>query len=196
MAMLLHTVVQMFLQIIIVIAIALEPQIVPMNEGVRDVRTWHNPTDPAMSFTFSTPEGYEACPAVGSSDTIVASGIAKGWHLEGRLWLSYVTTNGRTKVPNGSHVIDFTSQQPNSSFSFEVEYPPAEKWPNYGDQSNQQVLHVDLAIVVTDETGELVRWIGGDPIHAPGTLGPGGQDWSITCFTQRPSLFLPLVSHS
>ncbi len=32
-----------------------------------------------------------------------------------------------------------------------------------------------------DEEGFTVDWVGGDQVNAPGTLGPGGQDWDVFC---------------
>jgi hypothetical protein len=34
--------------------------------------------------------------------------------------------------------------------------------------------------------GNKVMWVGGDQTNAPGTLGPGGQDWDVYCRDRTP----------
>ena len=41
-------------------------------------------------------------------------------------------------------------------------------------------------IEVTDQNGARVAWLGGDIVNAPGTLGPGGQDWDVFCLEPPP----------
>jgi hypothetical protein len=160
----------------------------------RDVRSWSNPMTENQTVTFSTPESYEACPLAGTSDTLIASGIPAEWQLNGRVWLTYSDGNSRIDIPGGQYSVAFVSPQSNSSLSFEVPYPSAEEWPSKNTDLTQRELHVDLAIVVTDEHGKGVPWIGGDLVHAPGTLGPGGQDWSVICSVPALALFMPLIS--
>jgi hypothetical protein len=185
--------VQTFIQITLVITLELEPWAAAATGAVRDTRTWHNPEDASMAFTFSTLESYEACPGSGASDEITATGIGEGWHLAGAIWLTYFDGENTIDVPNGRFPVDFTSAHPNSSFSFTVYYPSSESWLKRRDLIDEKTLHVDVAIEVTDEHRDSVQWIGGDLVNAPGTLGPGGQDWFITCFV-KSSLFLPLLS--
>lgn len=157
----------------------------------RDERTWHNPTR-TQSLTFSTPQDYIACPEPGTTDAIIASDIPQGWRLRGEVVMTYLDGDARIEVPNGRYQVDFTSAQPNDTFTFDVEYPPVDEW--HRNSSNYRGVYVDIAIEVTNENDIIIDWVGGDPINSPGTLGPGGQDWGINCLFPAPPTYLPFIS--
>ena len=121
------------------------------------------------SFTFSSMDTRSDCTSRG--DIITTTGLRAGWTLDG-----YV----RVRRPDNAQEFSFITVNQSSDLNLLVPYPPLTQWQDNG--SNVEV-HVDIAIQVLDQDGDLVNWIGGDLDNAPGVLGPGGQDWDIFCET-------------
>ncbi|MBE2238149.1 MAG: hypothetical protein IAE81_10185 [Caldilineaceae bacterium] len=133
----------------------------------RDTRTWADPNS-GPSFTFSVPDIYNSCSTRG--DRIWTTGMRAGWRLNG---------NVRVRQPLSPDVV-FTEIAVNQTgdLNLLVPYPPVSEWQ---DNTSNREIHVDLSIGVFDENNVQVGWIGGDPVNAPGVLGPGGQDWDVYC---------------
>ena len=131
----------------------------------RDTRTW---TDTATgdTFTFSTPDIFNSCSTRG--DRIYTIGMQPGWRLEGTVTV---------RQPNGSQIFSTLTVDQTGELDLLVPYPPVSQWQ---DNISNREIHVDLSIVVLDENGATVSWIGDEPT-APGILGPRQQDWDVFC---------------
>jgi hypothetical protein len=140
----------------------------------RDTREWTNGT---VTIRFSTPETYESC-VEQNSDTIFTVGVPSNWRLLGSVRVSFITDAG--PVLHEEIPVDQLDD-----LNLLITYPPLSTWPL---QSNGIAeIHVDVAIEVFDQNGQKALFVGGDPINAPGTLGPGGQDWDVFCVEPPPT---------
>ncbi|GAB4540865.1 MAG: hypothetical protein Kow0063_31170 [Anaerolineae bacterium] len=149
--------------------------VVQAETPLRDTRSWTDPVDGEPTITFSTPETYWSCTS--ASDRIYTEGVPANWSLVGHVNIYWATPdNGMELVPDGAYVIDQLGD-----LDLTLNYPPASTWPDYDPLAwDAREIHVDLGIVVRDENGQVVSWVGGDQTNALGTLGPG-QDWDLWC---------------
>jgi len=136
---------------------------------VRDTRSW---TRNGLTVTFSTLEHYHSCALETTYDTIWTSGVAADWTLSGWVRVDYITNKGRVLV----HLYPVRQT---GDLRLQVSYPPVTQWPVMS--SGTAEIHVGMSIYVYDQNQDLVRWVGGDPIRAPGALGQGEQDWDVFC---------------
>jgi uncharacterized repeat protein (TIGR01451 family) len=170
-----------------------------LSARVRDTRTWKRGS---LAITFSTPEHYSGCGSativntaavaddgthgadptpdnntardtdrVVASDVIWTTGVPATWRLVGWVRVEYLTDSGRRLIR------EYRIRQ-TGDLTLTVAYPPVSQWPVMSNGVAE--IHVDLAIEVYDSGGRSVRWVGGDRLRAPGTLGPG-QDWDVWC---------------
>ncbi len=137
----------------------------------RDTRTW---SDGTVRITFSTPETYGDCKPRELTDTLYTDGVPTSWRLTGRVNVGYVSDGAFT-------ILRVVPVDQTGDLALTIEYPPhAEIRPH-----THGILeyHVEPQIEVFDDRGRKNPFIGGDLTRAPGTLGPGGQDWDIFCAT-------------
>ncbi len=149
---------------------------VPDNK--RDTRSWTDPGGSGLTITFSTPETYHSCTS--AFDRIYTEGIPDTWQLSGTVRVMYITPTGPEPVPNGEYPINQVG-----NLDLTITYPPVWQWPDVNPTTRE--LHVDVSIQVRNK-GFTVDWVGGDLAGAPGTLGPGGQDWNVFCNPPRYTL--------
>ena len=138
-------------------------------------------THDGITITFETPDTYHACLDETTFDTITATGLPEGWTLDGWVRVVYITGEGRQDVPGGFYDVHHVGP---AGFSLEVSYPPVSEWPVFVDPNTGNCLveiHVDLSIVVKDQDGASVEWVG----DFPGNLGPG-FDWDVFCLVPPP----------
>jgi hypothetical protein len=137
----------------------------------RDTRTW---TEGKVSVTFSTPETYGSCRPRDLTDEVYTVGVPTSWRLAGRINVGFVREGVFTilrVVPVDTH----------GDLALTIEYPPhTELLPH---AHGVLEYHAEPQIEVFDDRGRKSHFIGGDLERAPGTLGPGGQDWDIFCAT-------------
>jgi hypothetical protein len=169
----------------------------------RDTRSWADPSDGDPDITFSTPEHYSGCRSgtmmtniatvtddgahgpdptpdnntasdtdrVIAFDVIWTTGVPDDWTLKGWVRVEYVVDTQRILIRE--YEINQTGD-----LDLRLTYPPVGEWPVMSNGVAE--IHVDLAIEVYDDKGQLARWVGDDRRRAPGTLGPG-QDWDVWC---------------
>lgn len=143
-------------------------------------------TNGSQTVYLTVPFDAQLCPQEstgGCCDKIVVTGLTPGWTIEGNVQIYFFFT---TKYPDGdprqrmlynSFTIPVTPIGDSGKFvESRICYPPAHGWPS-------AEMHVDFNLVVKDENGLKVPWIGDDLTNAPGTLGPGGRDWDPTCYS-------------
>ncbi len=133
--------------------------------------SWTDPGGSGLQITFTTPDTYYSCTSPG--DRIYTTGIPGNWTLKGHV-------NVVVTLPDGSwQSVKYYTVNQSGDLDLTLSYPPAWTWPYLPPPADTRELHVDLAIVVRDEHGQIVPWVGGDP-NLPGVLGPG-QDWDVYC---------------
>lgn len=140
--------------------------------------TWDDPGGSGISISFSTPDTYASCQDVTTTDTLTTTGVPSDWSVRGSVRVQYVTDSGRQDVPDGTYAVDQTG-----NLNLVISYPPISEWPVQSNGTAE--IHVDLSLGIYDENGVRIRWVGGDPDRAPGTLGPG-QDWDVFCINPPP----------
>jgi hypothetical protein len=158
-------------------AIALAGSVVGVSAlaPVYDTRTW-GPID-GVTVTFSVPDFYSSCQSTGLTDSVTTTGIPANWRLFGQILVGYIGPTGAFMVTETIPVDQL------GDISIPINYPPhanIQLNPN-GDFE----YHVSPQIEVFNN-GIKVTWIGGDLANAPGTLGPGGQDWDVLCREPEP----------
>jgi hypothetical protein len=141
----------------------------------RDTRTW---TDGKVRVTFSSPETYGSCRPSDLTDDVYTQGVPAAWHLAGRINVGFVTDGVFT-------ILKVVPVDTYGDLALTIEYPPhSEVLPH---THGMLEYHAEPQIEVFDEVGRKSHFIGGDLTRAPGTLGPGGQDWDIFCATTANS---------
>jgi hypothetical protein len=141
----------------------------------RDTRTW---TDGQTRVTFSVPETYGSCRPRGLTDDVYTEGVPASWHLAGRINVGFVSNGAFT-------ILKVVPVDTYGNLALTIEYPPhAEVLPH---THGMLEYHAEPQIEVFDEVGRKSHFIGGDLTRAPGTFGPGGQDWDIFCATTTAS---------
>ncbi|MCE7988753.1 MAG: hypothetical protein DYG89_46960 [Caldilinea sp. CFX5] len=139
----------------------------------RDTRSWTDPGGSGLTITFSTPKTYESCTS--ASDRIFTSGIPDNWSLLGAVDVYWATTTGAEKISS-------IPVRQNGNLDLTIPYPPSSTWPDLTSIGNPlRELHIVVGILVRDQTGTEVSWVGGDLVNAPGILGAGGQVWDVIC---------------
>jgi hypothetical protein len=159
-----------------IVALAASAAIVSADPLPRDTRTW-GPIN-GVTLTFSVPETYPSCDADGFTDTLTTTGLPDGWRLRGQVNIGYSGPAG-TFVVTQSVAVDQTV-----NLDLTIHYPPHSAIEM--NQEGNYEYHVEPQIEVLDQSGQKVSWIGGDLERAPGTLGPGGQDWDVYCGAPPP----------
>lgn len=143
-------------------------------QAPRDVRDW---TDDTLAVELSVPETRADCSPRGMTDRLTTSGLPSTWRLVGQVRVGYVSVDGL--VTSLVYPVDTMG-----NLDLTISYPThAQITPNL---SGMIEYRVEPSIEVYDESGEKVSWVGGDTVNAPGTLGPGGQDWSVYCRQPAP----------
>jgi hypothetical protein len=139
----------------------------------RNTRSWTDPGGSGLTITFSVPQTYESCSSAG--DSIYTQGIPASWSLLGDVELYWAT-------PSGQELIRTYTIRQKGDLTLTIDYPPASTWPDLNSIGNPlRELHISVGILVLDETGTTVPWVGGDLQFAPGILGAGGQVWDVIC---------------
>lgn len=141
----------------------------------RDTRTW---TEGKVSVTFSTPETYGSCRPRDLTDEVYTVGVPTSWRLAGSINVGFVSDAGLT-------ILKRIPVDTNGDLALTIEYPPHTELRAHAHGVLEY--HVDSQIEVFDGRGRKVHFIGGDLTRAPGTLGPGGQDWDVFCHTTMSS---------
>lgn len=137
----------------------------------RDTRTW---TEGKVSVTFSTPETYGSCRSRDLTDEVYTVGVPTSWRLAGQINIGFVREGVFT-------ILKVVPVDTYGDLALTIEYPPhSELLPH---AHGVLEYHVDSQIEVFDDRGRKSHFIGGDLDRAPGTLGPGGQDWDVFCAT-------------
>jgi hypothetical protein len=129
-----------------------------------------------VEITFTVPETYASCQSSGLTDTVSTSGVPANWTLRGQILVGYIGATGFVVT----NTIPVNTQ---GDINIPINYPPHSAI----DPNPAGIIeyHVSPQIEVYDQNNIKVWWIGGDITNAPGTLGPGGQDWDVFC-TQPP----------
>ena len=137
----------------------------------QDTRTW-GPIN-GVTFTFSVPETYPSCQATGLTDAVTTTGLPAGWRIKGQILVGYINASAQFIVTD-TIVID-----QGTNLNVVINYPPL---ASIGvNSAGDKEYHVSPQLEVFDAGGFKVTWLGGDLTNAPGTLGPGGQDWDVFC---------------
>ncbi|UCH59013.1 MAG: hypothetical protein JSV61_12455, partial [Anaerolineales bacterium] len=115
--------------------------------------TWTDPGGSGLEITFTTPDLYPSCSSPG--DRIYTTGIPDKWTLKGHVNVIVAQADGSYKSVKYYIIDQF------GNLDLIVEYPPAWTWPYLPPPADTREVHVDLAIVVRDENGQIVPWVGG-----------------------------------
>jgi hypothetical protein len=158
-----------------VVALAASAALVSADPLPRDTRTW-GPVN-GVTVTFSVPETYSSCIASGLTDVLTTTGVPSNWRLLGQVNVGY-------SGPAGFVITHVVPVDQLGNLDLIILYPShAEIELN---QNGIVEYHVEPQIEVYDQNGQKAFWIGGDLARAPGTLGPGGQDWDVYCGAPPP----------
>jgi hypothetical protein len=143
---------------------------------VRNTKTF-GPVN-GVTVTFSVPATYDDCTPTGLTDALTTTGIPANWRLLGQVNIGYIGPDA------AFHVTQVVQVDQLGNLNLQIAYPP-----HSAIELNHVGIieyHVEPQIEVYDENGFKVSWIGGDIVNAPGTLGPGGQDWDVYCLNPPP----------
>jgi hypothetical protein len=143
---------------------------------VRDTRTWAEGS--AAEVTFSVPETYGDCAPRDLADTIYTDGVPTSWRLAGQVNVGFVRDGVFT-------ILRVLPVDTYGDLAMTVEYPPHSEVLSHSNGVLEY--HVEPQIEVYNSAGGKTLLIGGDIERAPGTLGPGGQDWDVFCATTLTS---------
>lgn len=158
-----------------VFAVAAAATLAQAEAPSRDTRTW-GPVD-GVTVTFSVPETYADCTSAGLTDALTTTGIPDHWYLTGQVNVGYIGPAGTFVITQVIPVNVF------GNLSLQITYPPHSAIQTTPGGIIEY--HVEPQIEVYDGPVK-VWWVGGDPVNAPGTLGPNGQDWDVFCLAPPP----------
>jgi hypothetical protein len=138
---------------------------------IQDTRTWGPINN--VTVTFSVPETYSSCQSSGLTDAVTTNGIPSNWTLRGQILVGYINASG------GFQVTQTILVNTPGNLNQPINYPP---FSSIGlNPLGDYEYHVSPQIEVYDQFNQKLTWLGGDIVRAPGTLGPGGQDWDVFC---------------
>jgi hypothetical protein len=163
------------LSVLTIAAFAASVTVARAEAPTRVTRTW-GPIG-GVTVTFSVPATYNDCTPSGLTDALTTTGIPANWRLLGQVNIGYIGPSGF--VVTQSIPIDQTG-----NLNLQIQYPPHTQI--LANPAGNIEYHVEPQIEVYDENGLKVTWVGGDLVNAPGTLGPGGQDWDVFCLEAPP----------